>query len=543
MNPPSPAAPPRPFPPPLSAPPRALAEGERLLPTLLAAGVLVVVGDFLLWGFTPGLSLALFTAAVAVLMVLRHGRAEVQVRVLVPLAMLLASAGQMAVEASFTNVAVITALFAILMGELCYAQLAAGWARWSESVVAWLCAAGRWAWLTRALNEQPLAKAGTAGRVGQFAWLVRIGLPAVVLLAVFAVIFALGNGIFAEYLGRIGTHLQAWLGRFDFSFARLLFWGFLATLALTFIRPRTASAGPRGWTQPLAEWRRADAGVAFWQSVLILAALNALFFAVNTIDVAYLWLHTAVPDGMNGKEFLHEGVNSLITATVLAGVVLTVLFQQSAEVTQAGTLRGLAFAWIAQNLVLIAGVFFRLKLYVDTEELTARRVYVACFLLLVTAGFIFLCAHVRRGRAASRLIWRNAVAVFALFFVLQFLDVTGWVCRCNVAREPAHGLNIAYQMTLGADAWPVLLRAAETLPAGKVRDDLRLGLRELARIERPRLAQVNWREQQFRRDRYARELFAWAEPLGELTSGERESAVIQDYYRTLRELGMIGRSR
>ena len=91
-------------------------------------------------------------------MVLRHGRAEVQVRVLVPLAMLLASAGQMAVEASFTNVAVITALFAILMGELCYAQLAAGWARWSESMVAWLCAAGRWAWLMRALNEQPLAQ-------------------------------------------------------------------------------------------------------------------------------------------------------------------------------------------------------------------------------------------------------------------------------------------------------------------------------------------------------------------------------------------------
>ncbi len=280
---------------------------------------------------------------------------------------------------------------------------------------------------------------------------------------------------------------------------------------------------------------------------MILAVLNALFFAVNTIDVVYLWLHTAIPEGMNGKQFLHEGVNSLIAATVLAGVVLTFLFQQSADVARAGTLRGLAFAWIAQNLVLIAGVFFRLKLYVDTEEMTAKRVYVACFLLLVTAGFVFLCAHVRRGRTAPRLIWRNAVAVFTLFFVLQFLDVIGWVCRYNVERGPkrgaGYGFNIAYQLTLGPDAWPVLLHAAETAPEGVVRDNLRLGLREVARTERARLAQVNWREQQFRRDRHARELFAWADRLGELAPAERESAIIKDYYRSLRELGLLSRSR
>ena len=122
----------------------------------------------------------------------------------------------------------------------------------------------------------------------------------------------------------------------------------------------------------------------------------------------------------------------------------------------------------------------------------------------------------------------------------------GWVCRYNVGRGPQRGegyaFNVAYQLTLGPDAWPVLLHVAETAPGG-VRFDLRFGLREVARIERPRLAQVDWREQQFRRDRGARELFAWAGPLGELTDGERESAIIKDYYSTLRELGMLGRSR
>ena len=539
MNP--PALPPLPVPPALPVKPRALAEGERLVPTLLAVGGLAVLGDFLLWNHAPGLSLAIYIVAVAFFMLLRHGRASLRPRVLLPFALLLASAWQTAVEMSFTNIAVLTALLAILMTELCYTHLAAGWARWSESLVAWAGALGRWAWLGQAINEQPLSNRGTAGRFGEkLARIIRIGLPAVLLLAVFAVVFSSGNRIFAEYLGRFGSHFREWFLSFDLSVLRIFFWFFLATLALVFIRPRTGATLPRSWAQPPQEWRRSDASVAFWQSVMILAALNALFFAGNTIDGIYLWMHTAVPEGMNGKQFLHEGVNSLITATVLAGIVLSVLFQQAGEFTQSRILKGLAFAWIAQNLVLIAGVFFRLKLYVDTEEMTAKRVYVACFLLLVTLGFAFLCAHVRRGRAASGLIWRNAVATFALFFVLQFLNVIAWVCRYNVERGPSrgegHNFNIAYQLTLGPNAWPVLLRAAETLPQGRVREDLWIGLREVARTQRSRPWEADWREWQFRRDRNAHELFAWATPMGDLTADARESQIIRDYYRTKKEL-------
>ena len=521
--------------------PPALAAGERLWPTCIFAGLLVAIGDFLFWGFTPGLSLAIFAAAVASMLLLKNGRASLKLRVLLPFVLLLASAVQTAVEISFTNCAVIAALFAVLMGELYFTRLAAGWARSSESIVAWLCGIGRWPWLVQAVGEQPVSKAGGTARFGdRLLRIVRIGLPAALLLGLFCGVFASGNRIFAEYMGRAFDHVAAWLLSFDFSVPRLLFWLFLATLGLVFMRPREGAAAARKWARPLPEWHREDAGVAFWQSVMILAVLNALFFAVNTIDVIFLWMHTAVPEGMNGKQFLHEGVNSLIAATVLAGIVLTFLSQQSVAATQSGALKGLAFAWIAQNLVLIAGVFLRLKLYVDTEEMTAKRVYVACFLLLVTLGFAFLCVHVQRGRDASRLIWRNAMATFVLFFVLQFLDVIGWVCRYNVERwqflPDRFPFNVAYQLTLGPDAWPILLKAARSLPPSTQRDDVILGLREVAKRERTGFLEVNWRESQLRRDRNAAALFAWATPLGEMTPAERGAPIIHEMDKVRREL-------
>ena len=131
------------------------------------------------------------------------------------------------------------------------------------------------------------------------------------------------------------------------------------------------------------------------------------------------------------------------------------------------------------------------------------------------------------------------MATFALFFVLQFLDVIGWVCRFNVERgtsgPAAANFNVSYQLTLGPNAWPVLLAAERTLPPGALQNDLRLGLRELAQRSQ-RFQEVNWREAQFRRDRNETALLAWAKPLGPLSPAERESKVIQEFYDTLRKL-------
>jgi len=240
-----------------------------------------------------------------------------------------------------------------------------------------------------------------------------------------------------------------------------------------------------------------------------LFGVNALFFAANTTDAIYLWRQAGLPTGVNASRYLHEGVYALIAAVVLAAGLLAALFHQSENVSRNPLLRGLAVAWIAQNLVLIGGVMRRLQLYIDAYQFSELRVYVGCFLLLVTVGFLLLAGHVWRGLNLGRLLLQNAAATVFLFFVLQFSDVGTWVAHQNVARwkaDPQRSLDLDYLVALGSRGWPALDELAGDPRQTSVRDRAREILRGMAVRERERSLTRDWRATQTRRDQRAASL-------------------------------------
>jgi len=245
--------------------------------------------------------------------------------------------------------------------------------------------------------------------------------------------------------------------------------------------------------------------------------LNALFLCVNTIDVVFLWMHGSLPTGVDPRTFLHEGTNSLITATVLAAIVLSALFQQQSEISRHRVVRILGHVWIAQNLLLLVGVAQRLNLYYEYSHLlTAKRIHLACFLGLVALGFVYLILHLERGPNLRRLLWRNAVSAFALLYSLQFINTTGLAAAWNVHRwevQPEWGINHEYLRLQGFDAWPSLIRLAQSTDGNSAVREARKSVVELAAVERNRLASLDWRERQLRRDSYARDLVRAAEAL------------------------------
>ncbi len=500
------------FPPPSPTDVSVLRRDLRLLPTVCAVAAATLLGDFLMWQAMPGLGLAIFLATLAAIFSAHRLATGMSLRAWLGAALLLGACVQTAIEFCLTNAIVVFVLLLVLLGEGSYPQLAGGWARWWEAFVSMCAAPARWIWLARSVSEQPSHPGARAAALPR---LLRIVAPAALLAALFTVVLGKGNAIFGNFLSHALDRTWQWVLRFDFSPARAVFWLILATLALAYFRPRDAAKKPRFFARVPGVWQRRDATVARWQSYCALGALNALFFIVNTIDVVFLWHRGGVPAGVDLKAYLHEGTHSVIAATVLSAIVLGVLFQQAGEVSRGRGLRVLAQVWIAQNLVLLAGACLRWRLYLEaTGLLTAKRIHLVCFLGLVALGFVFLVLHIERGPDLRRLLWRNAVATFALFYALQFINTTGLAAHRNVSawqRADGHGLDVQYLGEQGENAWPALLRVAQQGgPDEGHAGTARMRLRQIAEQEQARLAKEDWREIQFRRDVHARAVISAA---------------------------------
>jgi len=408
----------------------------------------------------PGLSWGLFLASIALAVCLNRPRSVWNRTSVVVLGLLLATAAQSAVQISFTNVVVGLALTLGLVGETSYPSLRSGWERYLEAFFAAIKGLGRWGWV--AVEFTKLAWANT-GIVGVLFRVVRIGLPAVVLTVIFAALFGAGNAIFGSWVSGALEALWKWLATFDLSLGHLLFYGLLATVSLVVLRPSDAGTSPRLLTRAAPKLPVLNQDIAWWRSVSVLVVLNALFFVVNTIDALYLWTHVKLPDRVSYSHFVHDGVNSLIGATLLSAVILSVIFQQAAVVSESRALKRLGYLWIAQNVLLIAGVMLRLFRYIDAYLLTLQRVYALCFVLLVAAGFILLAVHIGRRKNLNWLVLSNALATLVLFFVMQFLNVAGWVAHYNVAQwkaDPKKPLDTGVLQGLGSPAWSAIEQVA-----------------------------------------------------------------------------------
>lgn len=474
----------------------ALRDHRRLF---ISTGAVVVtgwLGDFLFWSHVPGLSLGIFAA------LLGFGIWTIGKRTAsgaLALAALNLTAVQSGIEICFTNVFCLFVFLVAVAGEAYYAELAGIWARWSEGLLAACLAPFRSLMLLHEWCEvRLLSRRGEGAVAPAFERLVLAMLPAAIVALVFTCLLRAGNAVFAEGLARLGHFFFDWLT--DLSLPRALLWFVWLGVGVAFFRP-LAQPGGRFWVRAIGPWERSDSNFARCQSGLLLAAVNALFFAVNSIDVVYLWASTTLPAGVTASRFVHSGVYSLIAATVLAGGVLAVIFQQGAAVSRSGWLRGLALLWIGQNILLIAGVFRRLDLYVEFYQLSELRVYVGCFLLLVSVGYTFLARHVWMGLKLEKLIFSNALATVALLFGLQFCDVGTWVANWNVAQWTAHpdrALDVEYLVRLGPRGWPALLQVAQG--TGSVSRQAGDALREIIAEKQAAAGERDWRSFQARRD-------------------------------------------
>ena len=483
---------------PTPTPVRPAAEMPPRLGRLLSCLALVVaVFDCCFWRVNGmGFSVAVFILALAGLILANREGWTRRKSSLQLLALLAGAAVAAAIETSTTNAICLVLLTILLAGDTWFGAVESPWGRSLSQAVACLMAPGRVFWLSARLME--VAFGGGLGWTGGVIGGCLMAIPAIVLALIFGTLLGIGNAVFGNWTSNFFDWFWKELA-LCLDPARIVLWLFVAFLAMPLLRPANVSSRWYKWTQNLPRFPELIPNrAAFYSNVMTLVVLNLVFLIANYADALFLWSGAAMPAGVPYKSYVHEGVNVLIVTVILTAVVLTAIFHQSEKVANKPLLKGLALFWIVQNVFLMASVALRIRHYIETYEMTVARLGVLIFLLLVATGFALLTIKIMKGRSLSWLVGGCLAAVFATFYITQFLNLAGWSCDYNIARweaDPTHRIDLWKFYEYGPDAWPALKRARKIDPAiAMLNEDPNHGFITKDEVNLARFDWQHWRE-------------------------------------------------
>ena len=162
----------------------------------------------------------------------------------------------------------------------------------------------------------------------------------------------------------------------------------------------------------------------YLSALVLLILINLLVLAANIIDIKFLWFGFEFKEGMNLKQFVHEGTYLLILSILLSMGILLYIFRKNQNFFSKGKLlRKLASVWIAQNLVLAISVGLRNYHYIDQYGLAYKRIGVFVFLMLVLFGLFTFFVKIVKKRSGYYLINRNS---WAMYLVLTASSLLSW---------------------------------------------------------------------------------------------------------------------
>jgi len=367
-----------------------------------------------------------------------------------------------AIETGVTNTFVLLILIIALAGDTFFLEIESTLGRWLSQIVALLFAPGRIFWLGARLMEA--AFGGGLGWTGGLIGGCLLAIPALVLALIFGSLLASGNAIFGSWTNSFFDWFWKELALY-LNPGRIALWVFAAFLILPLLRPANVSAKWWKSTQLLSRLPEIiPTRAALFSSGLVLVVLNLLFLVANIADALFLWSGQALPVGVTYSGYVHHGVESLIVTVILSAFVLTIIFQQALNVVRRRELKVLAIVWIAQNLFLLLSVVLRLKLYIEAYDMTVARLSVLIFIALVAVGYALLMVKISKEKSLSWLVGGCVLAVFATFYLTQFMDLAGCSADYNVARwekDQTRNLDLGYIYRLGPAGWPAFRRAAD----------------------------------------------------------------------------------
>ena len=204
------------------------------------------------------------------------------------------------------------------------------------------------------------------------------------------------------------------------------------------------------------------------KGVVSLVLLNILLFAVNIIDIIYVWFDLASNKGVNLSEAVHEGTGLLIFSILLAMTVVLFFFNGNLNFYKKNKwLKYLSYAWIVQNSVLVVSVAIRDYYYITRFGLAYKRIGVLFFLLSVLAGLVTIFIKILYKKTNYYLFRINAWVNMSLLVLATLVHWEESIAVYNLRHASTTVVDWEFLLSLSGRALPIIDKNMYLLNSGK----------------------------------------------------------------------------
>ncbi|XZF12980.1 DUF4153 domain-containing protein [Chitinophagaceae bacterium MMS25-I14] len=321
--------------------------------------------------------------------------------------------------------------------------------------------------------------------------IIRFAIFPMLLLVIFFTIYAAANPVFSGLFDKFLSSVQEFIGRFFdvISIGRILFFvlGFYITgvlvehadrlhfsnrdLACDDVLTKKKHPIRRGILYELSHlvYGRAAYGMLALKTqnttgIISLTLLNILLFAVNCVDIRYIWFHFEYSPDKPIWKMVHEGTELLILSILAAMAILLFLFKGNLNFYKKNKwLKYGAYAWIIQNGFLVLSVFLRDYYYIEYSGLAYKRIGVLFYLAMVLIGLVTMFIKITRHKTTYHLLKVNAWAAIVLLTVSCCVHWDETIASYNIKHRDTIALDTQFLLSLSDKTLPLIDKNRDVL--------------------------------------------------------------------------------
>lgn len=227
------------------------------------------------------------------------------------------------------------------------------------------------------------------------------------------------------------------------GFCSLYFFGYLWQLNIK----EQAYSEPRAWKT----WLESTTVKT------LLGAILLVYLGFAYIQIRYLFLGGALPDGFSYADYARQGFFELVAVTGFNGLIIILVnrYANKQEAKDGQVVNHLLSLLIGFSYLLLYTGFYRMFLYEGTYGYTELRLFVLFFMAFMGLSLAVLLLWIWKPQV-SAFKW-IAICGISVYLVLNYINVDALIAERNINRSQDYALLDTYHMTqLSVDALEVI---------------------------------------------------------------------------------------